>query len=94
MDYYPWNVENLSIWVKQQLDQYENINSLSEHLNIDAKNLRAWLQSNKFDITVPITREQIVAISQYRHCSVDQVISWLEIKPLHWQSLLHASEHK
>ena len=88
-NFYPWNVEGLRNWLSQELSFYQDIKALSQSLNIDTETVRIWLKSKNNDFAVPITYDQIVAISRVRSFPVEETISWLNVKPQHLQELLH-----
>lgn len=91
-NYYPWNTRMLSQWLERELRVTKNVEVLGQYLNISSRSLKQWLQSTGFEVGVPITYEEVLAISQYRGWTVEKTTSWLEIKPAHWQILSKSSQ--
>ncbi len=88
-NFYPWNIEGLRNWLRQELSFYKDMEAFSNSLDVDTKILRIWLESRKNDFAVPITYDHIIAISKLRSFSVKETMNWLNLKPQHVQELLN-----
>lgn len=82
--YYPWNLQELVVWLKEEQSRCQGFQALASTLGIPQQTLLAWLRGTNTDITL----EQLCAIARYRGWSTQVTVQWLEIKPAHWQTLL------
>lgn len=83
INYYPWDTEALSLWVKTEQLEYRNLELFAEELGLSLKEVQSW----KDDPVPNITLEHIRAITKYRHWSFDQTIEWLRIRSMHLELL-------
>jgi hypothetical protein len=82
--YYPWNVQVLIRWLKQELTAQGNLRDLATALQVPIPVLMDWFKG-----AMPIiTLQHIRGIAQYRGWSVQQTLGWLELKPAHVEELI------
>lgn len=83
-NYYPWNVQVLVDWLKQELAHYKNLPILSHQLKIPTYELQRWFTSSMPHLTL----HHIRAIAAYRGLAMQEIIHWLDLKPAHIKELI------
>ena len=82
-NYYLWNVEALSDWIKFEISIGKEPSQLANDLDVSRHILREWQIRQSMNITL----EQIEAIARCRGWGFDRTIDWLEICPEHLEEL-------
>lgn len=86
-NYYPWNVQALAAWLKQELAFFQDSRALAARLKVTPFILQNWLISPIPDITL----DQIHSIAEYRNWNIQQTIQWLGLQPAHMATLIAQS---
>lgn len=81
--YYPWNLRRLVSWLDAERPGYTSPVLFSESLGIPLKTLQLWT----IDQSPAINLQDLNALAKYRRTSLQQVVEWLEISPIHLAAL-------
>lgn len=84
INHYPWNIQALVTWVKQELARGKTLETLAGDLQTSPDVLRDWTMS-----PAPlIGLDEVRALAHYRGWGIDQTLQWLGITPVHWEEML------
>lgn len=83
-NYYPWNVQALTQWLTLEQSNYSDTRAFAAALDIPISTLRVW-KSNAYPT---IDQEHLLALARYRQSSLEAVLAWLEINPVHLEPQL------
>lgn len=82
--HYPWNVQALLCWLTLEQSSYPDTRAFSAALGIPISALRLW----KSSAYPAIDQDHLLALARYRQCSLEAVLIWLEINPVHLEARL------